>query len=91
MDPTRTPLESVVIFVSGISSDERGTFGGMCEGRVGPMERDGDMVYCCDGSSSVLILWGTSEAEVRVITGGSFLSGNSFSENLGVDVSVASA
>ena len=86
MEPTRTPLGRVVIFVSGISSESSGTFGGMCEGRVGPMEREDDIVYFGGEVDSGLELI-PAVLLLRVIKGGSFLSGNSFSDQVCFTVS----
>lgn len=82
MEPTRTPLDSVVNLVSGISSDSSGTLGGMWAGRSGPMQRADEIVYCVVLADVGLAAALVKSAEwVRVITGGSCRSGNSFSEN----------
>lgn len=45
IDPTRTPFDRVVIFVSGVSSASNGRLGGNPSGRVGPIFRDAGMEY----------------------------------------------
>ena len=81
MEPTRTPLDRVVNFVSGISSDSSGTLGGMWAGRSGPMQRVDEIVYCVVFADVGLAALVKSAELFRVITGGSCRSGNSFSEN----------
>ena len=87
MDPTRIPFDRVVMRVTGDSSMEEGTLGGTCDGRSGPMRRLDDIAYLVGGGRALSLLAPplapddkASAAFVRVMTGGSCRSGNSFSE-----------
>lgn len=86
MDPTRIPFDRVVMRVTGDSSMEEGTLGGTCDGRSGPMRRLDDIAYLVGGGALSLLAPPlapddkASAAFVRVMTGGSCRSGNSFSE-----------
>lgn len=45
MEPTRTPLDRVVILVWGTSSASSGRLSGMDDGRVGPIRREDGTAY----------------------------------------------